>query len=132
MESLEGAMQQRTDPAHKGLFFIYLLLISRNVFRFPAETVEMDGEVLCNECAIKIYGNENFRTVTDAVFHPSDATFRCPAYHCEESCKSQAVSYRQFFIGSCCEPALRWLTKNENGKSSFPNSVFKTILEGKK
>jgi len=81
--------------------------------RFPAETVEIMGRIVCEECANEIYGNDYVR---DKDFYPSDATFRCPAYDRKESCKSEAVSYEQFFTGSCCEPASRWLTKNETGK----------------
>jgi hypothetical protein len=75
-------------------------------------SLEIVERILCKECAIEIYGDDNVR---DAVVHPSDATFRCPALGREGSCKSETVSYRQFFTGSCCEPALRWLTKNEKG-----------------
>jgi len=76
-------------------------------------SLEIVERILCKECAIEIYGNDYLR---DAVLHPSDATFRCPALGREGSCNSEAVSYRQFFTGSCCEPASRWLTKNEKGQ----------------
>ena len=83
------------------------------VLESSAPKLEIIDRILCKECAIEIYGNDFVR---DAALHPSDATFRCPALGREGSCKSEAVSYRQFFTGSCCEPALRWLTKNEKGK----------------
>ena len=74
----------------------------------------MFDNVVCRECAKSIYGNE---AVQSAVFHPSDAKFKCPASELsDKSCKSETVSYRAFFTGSCCEPASRWLTKNEKGK----------------
>ena len=82
------------------------------ILRFPAETLEIMERIVCEECANEIYGNDYVR---DKDFYPSDATFRCPAYDRKESCKSEAVSYEQFFTGSCCEPASRWLTKNETG-----------------
>ena len=63
--------------------------------RSSAASLEIVDRILCKECAIEIYGNDNVR---------------------DGSCKSEAVSYRQFFNGSCCEPASRWLTKNEKGK----------------
>ena len=142
MASLEGAMLQNICSAREGFKNVLNFLL---FFRFPAETVKMTAEgsvalaektralvdktlkssaaslkssasleivekILCKECAIEIYG-----TVRDVVVHPSDATFRCPALGREGSCKSETVSYRQFFTGSCCEPASRWLTKNEKG-----------------
>ena len=97
--------------------------------RFPAETVEMSKKIICKimckECAIEIHGKKKLR---DAVSHPSDATLKCPAFDNEGSCKSERVSYRQFFIGSCCESASRWLTKNEKGKIKLPYPVGKVVL----
>ena len=94
-------------------------------FRSYAASLKIVDRILCKECAMEIYGHDYVR---DAVLHPSDATFRCPAYDCIGSCKSEAVSYRQFFTGSCCEPALRWLTKNKKGKISLFLSILKSFI----
>ncbi|CBY22725.1 unnamed protein product [Oikopleura dioica] len=97
--------------------------------RYPAETTEMFEKVLCKPCAFSIYGED---AVEEAVFHPSDATFKCPVYELHgESCQSKTVTYREFFTGSCCEPASRWLTKNEKGQKEKLKVVEKLCNKSK-
>ena len=81
------------------------------------KTTEIDGYRLCEQCAkkkSKEKGESHF-TVWRYPFVPSDAKFKCPAYNTDESCKSLGVSFRDFFLGSCCKPASNWLTENKKG-----------------
>ena len=38
----------------------------------------------------------------------SDAKFRCPGSSSNQSCGAEDLSFDDFFLGSCCEIALRW------------------------
>ncbi|CAG5105256.1 Oidioi.mRNA.OKI2018_I69.chr1.g1966.t2.cds [Oikopleura dioica] len=54
------------------------------------------GRRFCEGCKELNYPKE------DTIFRESDATFKCRA----ENCGAEKLSFREFFIGSCCEAAL--------------------------
>ena len=81
------------------------------------ETAEYDGYRLCRQCAEKENKEkgEDYFFASDYTFVTSDAKFKCPAYGIDGSCKSLEVSFKDFYLGSCCQPASKWLTENKKG-----------------
>ncbi|CAG5098178.1 Oidioi.mRNA.OKI2018_I69.XSR.g15435.t1.cds [Oikopleura dioica] len=49
-------------------------------------------------------------------FEDSDAEFKCPVFSTEGSCKSERITFWQFYVGACCEKASTWLTENEKAQ----------------
>ncbi|CAG5094368.1 Oidioi.mRNA.OKI2018_I69.XSR.g13493.t1.cds [Oikopleura dioica] len=59
-------------------------------------TAEIQGRRLCREC------KDEKHPKSSAKFQETDATFKCPA----KSCGADKLSYREFYVGSCCDAAL--------------------------
>ena len=59
-------------------------------------TAEIQGRRLCREC------KDEKHPKSSAKFQETDATFKCPA----KSCGADKLSYREFYVGSCCDGAL--------------------------
>ncbi|CAG5113089.1 Oidioi.mRNA.OKI2018_I69.chr2.g7232.t1.cds [Oikopleura dioica] len=79
----------------------------------PEETIKINDERLCRTCAIKSNSNLHLQGKT---FDKSDAEFKCPAFSSDGSCKSEKISFSEFYLGSCCEQASKWLTENEKAR----------------
>ncbi|CAG5094450.1 Oidioi.mRNA.OKI2018_I69.XSR.g13567.t1.cds [Oikopleura dioica] len=79
----------------------------------PAETIQISKGRFCEICVEKERGEEQ---VEGRKFDKSDAKFRCPAFSATESCKSENLSFQEFYLGSCCEPGSKWLTDNEKAQ----------------
>jgi hypothetical protein len=56
-------------------------------------------EYICRSCCKEGYFGTPKR---------SDAKFRCPGSALNQSCGAENLSFDDFFLGSCCETALRW------------------------
>ncbi|CAG5114228.1 Oidioi.mRNA.OKI2018_I69.chr2.g8292.t1.cds [Oikopleura dioica] len=92
----------------------------------PTGTVEIEGRRLCETCETKEYGSDSPETENCSVvlsYRESDAKFKCLAYNDEESCKSKEVSFKDFFLGTCCEPASKVLVENEKAQEKQLNAV---------
>ena len=95
-------------------------------FRIPAETAQFDNKRLCRTCAEKSNVDQIDGLPTPDLhllieskrFDKSDAEFKCPVFATDGSCKSERISFREFYLGSCCEQASKWLTENEKGKKT--------------
>ncbi|CAG5094465.1 Oidioi.mRNA.OKI2018_I69.XSR.g13581.t1.cds [Oikopleura dioica] len=79
----------------------------------PADTIQISKGRFCEICVDKERGEEQIE-VRD--FEKSDAKFRCPAFSATESCKSENLSFEEFYLGSCCEPGSKWLTDNRKAQ----------------
>ena len=61
----------------------------------------VDGSRYCTRCAKSLLTAEVFK---NAVFVKSDAKLRCPS----KSCEAKDLSFRDFYLGSCCKAASVW------------------------
>ena len=78
---------------------------------------EVDNRRFCRQCAEKegpLLGRSKWWHEY-LTYDPSDAEFKCPAYDTDGSCKSLKVSFEEFYLGSCCQPASTWLIQNKKG-----------------
>ncbi|CAG5113136.1 Oidioi.mRNA.OKI2018_I69.chr2.g7276.t1.cds [Oikopleura dioica] len=80
----------------------------------PSETVKIGNERFCEKCAKTKHSIS--KTTLFYKFEKSDAEFKCPSFTETGSCKSRKISFREFFLGSCCEKASKWLTTNEKAQ----------------
>ncbi|CAG5098380.1 Oidioi.mRNA.OKI2018_I69.XSR.g15615.t1.cds [Oikopleura dioica] len=88
----------------------------------PAETIEINKERLCQICAKKKHGDAALQGKT---FDKSDAVFKCPAFSTDGSCNSDKISFHEFYLGSCCEQASKWLTDNDKARKKKLDVIAK-------
>ncbi|CAG5113278.1 Oidioi.mRNA.OKI2018_I69.chr2.g7397.t1.cds [Oikopleura dioica] len=66
----------------------------------PKSTAAINGHRYCKKCVIK-----KFPTQKDPKYDETDAKFKCYASNIDRGCGAEELTYREFYVGSCCENA---------------------------
>ncbi|CAG5105019.1 Oidioi.mRNA.OKI2018_I69.chr1.g1762.t1.cds [Oikopleura dioica] len=86
-------------------------------------TTEINGERYCKICFLKHPPGKKI-----AVFEETNAKFRC-----YKKCGANQLSWRDFFIGSCCEDAASWIdSKFKYDILAAVNQIYEELLEEEK
>ncbi|CAG5106214.1 Oidioi.mRNA.OKI2018_I69.chr1.g2742.t1.cds [Oikopleura dioica] len=89
------------------------------------KTANINGERYCGSCAL-----EKFPENKSAKFEETDAKFKCYAGVNGKSCGADQLSYREFYIGTCCKDAAHTggsLYKYE--RAEIVNEIYKDVRE---
>jgi hypothetical protein len=84
------------------LIFVKFMFIT--IIRVWGETTLHNEKAYCRGCF------EQFPENKTAKFESTDAKFKCPL----KKCNADELSYEEQYIGSCCEPASKWMQKTGN------------------
>ena len=70
----------------------------------PVTIASTKGKHVCAVCMKNNHADVEAGEENEPIpkFVDSDATFKCPARHCS----AKKLSYREFYVGSCCYEAL--------------------------